>query len=65
MRIEQSPATFDPRGETQGWQRIQRHTERRLRGKASAGVVGQLSFDELATEAIGGDEGEEGDDATD
>jgi hypothetical protein len=47
VRILRSPAAFDPRGETQGWQALQRKAQRALRGGAPAKVPGQISLEDL------------------
>lgn len=53
VRIQRSPASFDPRGETQGWQRLRRRAEERLRGRrAPAPPAGQRSFEDLAREMM-------------
>jgi len=56
VRILRSPAAFDPRGETQGWQRLRRKGERALRGKRRPSIPGQISFEELARETEVGEE---------
>lgn len=56
IRILRTPATFDPRGETQGWQRLRRRGERVLRGRARPQLPGQVSFEELARETEVGEE---------
>ncbi len=52
LRILRSPAAFDPRGETQGWQSMRRKAERTLRGRPRAARVpaGQMSFEDLGQE---------------
>ncbi len=54
-RILRTPAAFDPRGETQGWQGLRRRGERTLRGRAPKHIEGQLAFEDLAREAESGE----------
>ncbi|HXF73688.1 MAG TPA: hypothetical protein VNO79_13900 [Actinomycetota bacterium] len=56
VRIMRNPAAFDPRGETQGWQRLRRKGERALRGRQRLSVPGQISFEDLARETEVGEE---------
>lgn len=48
--IEATPATMDPRGQTQAWQAQQRRAERALRRPRRPQIEGQLSIDDLADE---------------
>lgn len=52
VRILRSPADYDARGETQGWQRLRRQGERALRGagRRRREVPGQISFEDLVRE---------------
>ena len=56
VRILKSPGTFDPRGETQGWQALQRKGQRALRGRSSARPTGQLSLEDLGMSIMGSEE---------
>jgi hypothetical protein len=56
IRILRSPAGFDPRGETQGWQRWQRKAQAALRRQPRRVAPGQLSFEDLGLEAEAGEE---------
>lgn len=57
VRILRTPAAFDPRGETQGWQGIQRRATKVMRGRGIPVSPGQLSFEDLAqAEGVGPDE---------
>ena len=47
VRVLRTPATFDPRGETQGWQRWQRRGQRELRRRPRPAPPGQMSFEDL------------------
>lgn len=50
VRILRTPAAFDARGETQGWQRWQGKAQRQLRRRPKASPPGQLSFEDLGME---------------
>lgn len=52
LRILRSPAAYDARGETQGWQRLRRQGERALRGVGRRRLEspGQISFEDLVRE---------------
>ena len=56
IRILKTPANFDPRGRSQGWQAMQKKAERALRRRPRARVIpGQVSFEELGREAEAGE----------
>jgi hypothetical protein len=56
VRILKSPGSFDPRGETQGWQGLQRKGQRALRGRPSARPPDQLSLEDLGLSIAGSEE---------
>lgn len=54
VTILKNPADSDPRGQTQGWQRLQRRASGRPR-RTRREIDGQLSLDEFASETEKGD----------
>ena len=56
IQVLRTPADYDPRGRSQGWQAMQKKAERALRRKPRARVLpGQVSFEELGREAEAGE----------
>lgn len=56
IRVLRTPADYDARGRSQGWQAMQKKAERALRRKPRAKVIpGQASFEDLGREAEAGD----------
>lgn len=55
VKILKSPSKFDARGETQGWQALQRKGQRALRGEKPTKTPGQISLEDLGL-SISGDE---------
>jgi hypothetical protein len=52
IQVLRTPADYDPRGRSQGWQAMQKKAERALRRKARRKVMpGQVSFEDLGREA--------------
>lgn len=56
IRVLRTPADYDPRGRSQGWQAMQKKAEHALRRKPRAKVIpGQVSFEDLGREADAGE----------
>lgn len=56
IQILRTPADYDPRGRSQGWQAMQKKAERALRRKPRAKVIpGQVSFEDLGREVEAGE----------
>lgn len=56
IRVLRTPADYDRRGRSQGWQAMQKKAERALRRKPRAKVTpGQVSFEDLGREAEAGE----------
>jgi hypothetical protein len=56
IQVLKTPADYDPRGRSQGWQAMQKKAERALRRKARRKVIpGQVSFEDLGREAEAGE----------
>lgn len=56
IRVLKTPADYDRRGQSQGWQAMQKKAEHALRRKPRAKVIpGQVSFEDLGREAEAGE----------
>lgn len=56
IQVLKTPADYDARGRSQGWQAMQKKAERALRRKPRAKVIpGQVSFEDLGREAEAGE----------